>query len=100
MEHPFQATCKNICLFQLLVLTFYCRMNPVKVGVFTIYFRGIRILDTVIDALLMAGVNAADHVILTGCSGDLYIVFTVPHYIAIITSSWRLQHLRTRRSCT
>ena len=46
-------------------------MNPVKVGIFTIYFRGIRILDYVIDALLTAGVNAANHVILTGCSGEL-----------------------------
>ena len=46
-------------------------MNPVKVGIFTIYFRGIRILDAVTDALLTAGVNAANHVILTGCSGEL-----------------------------
>lgn len=46
------------------------RIHPVKVDIiYTIYFRGIRILDTVIDALLAAGVNTADHVILTGCSG-------------------------------
>ena len=46
------------------------RIHPVKVDFQTIYFRRIRILDTVINALLMAGVNAADQVILTGCSGD------------------------------
>ena len=46
------------------------RIHPVRVEFHTIYFRGIRILDTVIDALLMAGVNTADHVILTGCSGE------------------------------
>ena len=46
------------------------RVHPVKVDFQTIYFRGIRILDTVINALLMAGVNTADHVILAGCSGD------------------------------
>jgi len=45
------------------------RIHPVKVGTDTIYFRGIRVLDTVIGALLAAGVNNADHVILTGCSG-------------------------------
>ena len=46
------------------------RINPVRVGNDTIYFRGIRILDTIIDTLLVEGVNASDHVILTGCSGD------------------------------
>ena len=55
----------------IAIPVFAFRMHPVKVGIFTIYFRGIRILDTVIDALLMAGVNDADHVILTGCSGEL-----------------------------
>ncbi|XP_065888035.1 uncharacterized protein [Dysidea avara] len=44
-------------------------LHPVKVDIiYTIYFRGIRILDTVIGALLTAGVNNAEHVILTGCS--------------------------------
>ena len=41
-----------------------------KVGTNTIYFRGIRVLDAVIGALLTAGVNNAEHVILTGCSGE------------------------------
>ena len=50
------------------------RIDPVKVDViYTIYFRGIRVLDTVINALLTAGVNTADHVILTGCSGEKYM---------------------------
>jgi len=48
----------------------YYRIHPVKVGADTIYFRGIRILDTVIGALLTVGVNNAEHVILTGCSGE------------------------------
>ncbi|XP_065888301.1 uncharacterized protein [Dysidea avara] len=43
-------------------------IHPVKVGIHTIYFRGIRILDTVISALLTVGVSNAEHVILTGCS--------------------------------
>jgi len=62
-------------------------MHPAKVGIFTIYFRGIRILDTVIDALLMAGVNAADHVILTGCSGELPEICELNFYIML--NSWR-----------
>ena len=52
----------------------YCvccnRIHPVKVGADTIYFRGIRVLDTVIGALLTAGVSSAEHVILTGGSGE------------------------------
>ena len=35
----------------------------------TIYFRDIKILDYVIEALLNLGVNKAEQVILTGCSG-------------------------------
>ena len=67
-------------------------MNPVKVGIFTIYFRGIRILDTVIDTLLMAGVNVADHVILTGCSGEQLdsLHLLMPYIVIIIMYSWRL----------
>jgi len=46
------------------------RLHPVKVDViYKVYFRGIRVLDTVIGALLIAGVSSAEHVILTGCSG-------------------------------
>ena len=45
-------------------------MHPVKVDTHTIYFRGIRIIDTVISVLLTAGVHNAEHVILTGCSGE------------------------------
>ena len=42
-----------------------------KVGNDTIYFRGIRILHYAIEALLQLGVNQADQVILTGCSGKM-----------------------------
>ena len=46
-----------------------------KVGNDTIYFRGIRILHYAIEALLQLGVNQADQVILTGCSGKMcYII--------------------------
>lgn len=73
------------------------RMHPVRVGLSTIYFRGIQILDTVIDALLMAGVNAADNVILTGCSGNNNLCYSYSYIMLIIIMySWRVQHLRAR----
>ena len=81
--HLFQAMCKNLLLiplpFSAQAVCIY-RMHPVNVGLSTIYFRGIRILDAVIDALLMAGVNSADHVILTGCSGELCHICNFHYY--------------------
>ena len=55
------------------------RIDPVKVGNDTIYFRGIKIFDYVIKALLNLGVNKAEQVILTGCSG----IALHTHFIAI-----------------
>ena len=72
------------------------RIHPVIVESQTIYFRGIRILDAVIDALLTAGVNAADHVILTGCSGDPIKQTHQNKLCTCITPySWRPKHLPT-----
>ena len=69
MEEYIPAMCK--CTYKHVFMAMCCnRIHPVKVGTDTIYFRGIRVLDTVIGALLAAGVNNADHVILTGCSGE------------------------------
>jgi len=51
------------------IFAYIYRIHPVWVGLRISYFRGIRILDTVIGAVLAAGVNNAEHVILTGCSG-------------------------------
>lgn len=56
------------------------RSDPVKVGNNTIYFRGIRIINYAIEALLQLGVNRADQVILTGCSGKML------HTVAIVDS--------------
>jgi len=60
----------NVHHYYMLLFPIY-RINPVRVGSHTIYFRGILILNVVIQALLELGVSSADHVILTGCSGML-----------------------------
>ena len=40
----------------------------------SIYFRGIKILTAIIDHLLSNGMDSAESVILTGCSGSPYSV--------------------------
>ncbi|XP_065888037.1 uncharacterized protein [Dysidea avara] len=62
-------------------------IHPVRVGLRRIYFRGIRVLDTVIGALLMAGLSNAEHVILTGCSaGGVSTYLHVDHVRKMIPS--------------
>ena len=51
----------------------YCRENPVKHNGTTLYFRGARILEVVIDTLLAAGGKKIEHIILTGCSGTVHM---------------------------
>ena len=46
--------------------------NPVVWNGTTLYFRGFRILDIVIDAILAVGGEYMEDVILTGCSGNNY----------------------------
>lgn len=42
---------------------------PVVWNETTLYFRGFRILDVVIDAILAVGGENIEDIILTGCSG-------------------------------
>ena len=68
MEHFLLAMCKYLSHYCIKCHTID-RIDPVKVGNDTIYFRGIEIIDHVIEALLNLGVNKAEQVVLTGCSG-------------------------------
>ena len=51
----------------------HCRENPVNWKGTTLYFRGARILEVVINAVLEAAGDNIEHIILTGCSGTIYI---------------------------
>ena len=51
----------------------HCRENPVNWKGTTLYFRGAKILEVVMDAILAAGGDKIEHVILTGCSGTIYV---------------------------
>lgn len=48
---------------------FYTSESPVQVGGTSIYFRGIKILDAIIQSLKDGGMSNAQEVIFTGCSG-------------------------------
>lgn len=48
---------------------FYTSESPVQVGGTSIYFRGIKILDAIIQSLKDGGMSSAQEVIFTGCSG-------------------------------
>ena len=63
-----------VCVYIAIAKTFHFSSdNPVVWNGTTLYFRGFRILDAVIDAVLaVAGENIED-VILTGCSGNIAI---------------------------
>ena len=43
--------------------------HPVDVEGTPIYFRGFKILQSILGALMIAGMNKSEEVILTGCSG-------------------------------
>ena len=45
-------------------------MNPVKRNDTTLYFRGFKILEAVIDSVLETGGDKIEQLILTGCSGS------------------------------
>jgi len=59
--------------------------NPVDWKGSTIYFRGLKVLQANLAALLHAGMNSASEVILTGCSGQLY--GCTPLYMYSLSSS-------------
>ena len=51
--------------------------DPVVWNGTTLYFRGFRILDAVIDAILAVGGENIEDVIVTGCSGNYYYNYIV-----------------------
>jgi STAM-binding protein len=55
--------------------------NPIVVNGTSIYFRGRRILDTVINDLIKRNLNKATHVILTGCSAGGLSTFLHTNYV-------------------
>ena len=55
--------------FLLIVYYIHFREDPIKWNGSTLYFRGAKILEVVMDAILTAGGDKIEHVILTGCSG-------------------------------
>ena len=46
------------------------RTKPVVYGGTTIYFRGIRVTQAILDDLATKGIKSASEVIVTGCSGE------------------------------
>ena len=46
------------------------RTKPVVYGGTTIYFRGIRVTQAILDDLAAKGIKSASEVIVTGCSGE------------------------------
>jgi len=61
--------------------------KPIVVNGTTLYFRGRRILDSVLDDLNQKGLNKATHVILTGCSAGGLSTFLHSNYIASVLPS-------------
>ena len=51
-------------------MTFYYSDGPFVWNGTTLYFRGFKILEVVIDAILAVGGDDIEDVILTGCSGE------------------------------
>ena len=53
-----------------MILIYNYSNHPVTVNGTSIYFRGIKILTAIVDHLLSNGMDSAESVILTGCSGS------------------------------
>ena len=49
-----------------------CSAKSVDVDGTSIYFRGFKILQTILQSVMDKGMSNAKEVILTGCSGDNY----------------------------
>ena len=73
MELHFLVMCKptyyyNNIIIVIIIIMFYSK-SPVQVSGSLIYFRGIKILEAIIQSLNDSGMSSAQEVILTGCSG-------------------------------
>jgi len=77
--------CQRPVRFDLYI--FHCRANPVDWKGSTIYFRGLKVLQANLAALLHAGMNSASEVILTGCSAGGLATYLHTDYVKSILPS-------------